>query len=249
MKNEASVIVRGALQMPRQNSNRCRLYYYVRVQVSGKMEPQNRKIPAKNHCLSDDDNDDTATTNDSKNHTPLVIHSSSPSFPSTSTMAMPANSTTYPQVCLKQTEGTVILSVDKLTFQPNDSNGSGGPIHIPWPQVLKHQVSPATHSKALLKLNLTENKSTTFRLTNRAELERIRKDVTRRLHKFKQQQSTSAPAQTNGSATTAATAAAAAVSVNNKKRSHAALTAAEFGDMDPTSMAVTRSSLLAANAT
>jgi transcription initiation factor TFIIH subunit 1 len=162
-------------------------------------------------------------------------------------MAMPANSTTYPQVRLKQTEGTVILSVDKLTFQPNDSNGSGGPIHIPWPQVLKHQVSPATHSKALLKLNLTENKSTTFRLTNRSELERIRKDVTRRLHKFKQQQQSSAP--TNGSSTTTvATTTSATISANSKKRSHAALTAAEFGDMDPTSMAVTRSSLLAANA-
>lgn len=142
---------------------------------------------------------------------------------------MPANATTYLKVLHKQTEGTIVLRGDKLTFQPSVGNAV---IHIAWPCILKHQVAPASHSKALLKLNLEKNKSQTFRLPNRSELERIRKDVTKRLHQHKKQNS----ANSNGT-------------MNSQKRTHAELTAAEFGEMDPTALAVTRSSLLAANAT
>mmetsp|Transcript_2117 Transcript_2117/g.3123 ORF Transcript_2117/g.3123 Transcript_2117/m.3123 type:complete len:652 (+) Transcript_2117:145-2100(+) len=149
-------------------------------------------------------------------------------------MAMPANTTTYPQICHKQSEGTAILSNDRCTFQPS-SNGSN-PLHIVWSSVVKHQVSPAKHPKALLKLNLTDGKSVTFKLTNRSELERIRKDVTDRLNKFKEKSQN----HQHGVGSTPS---------GNKKRSHAELTSAQFGQIDATSMAVTRSSLLAANAT
>lgn len=149
-------------------------------------------------------------------------------------MAMPANSTTYPQVHHKQTEGTAIVSQANFTFQP--ASAGAEVVHIPWPSIQKHQVSPASHNKALLKLILSDGaKPLTFRLINRSELDRIRKDVTKRLQSLKQQ---TAAATTNGNGNHVA-----------KKRTHAELTAAEFGHMDPTSMAVTRSSLLSSNAT
>lgn len=142
------------------------------------------------------------------------------------TMAMPANTTSYSHVCHKQWEGTAILSNDRFTFQPSSSGSN--PLHIAWSSVAKHQVSPAKHSKALLKLNLTSGKSITFKLGERSELERIRKDVTNRLITFREKNQNTPNV--------------------NKKRSHAELTSADFGQIDPTSMAVTRSSLLAANA-
>lgn len=99
---------------------------------------------------------------------------------------------------------------------------------ISWISVFKHQVSPATHAKALMKILMKDGKSLTFRLINRSELERLRRDITVRL----------APER------------ASAI----KKRSHnevavATAISTDFGVLDPTALAVTRSTLLAANPT
>jgi hypothetical protein len=119
------------------------------------------------------------------------------------------------------------VTPDKVTFQYVKEGMT--PLQVPYSSILKHQVSPASHSKALLKFNLNDEKSLTFRLPNRNDLERIRKDMTKRLTAFK-----------NGIDK---------ASSQDDHRRHADLTAAKFGDMDPTASAVTRSSLLAANPT
>lgn len=68
------------------------------------------------------------------------------------------------------------------------SNSLNGEVSIPWKQILKHQVSPASHPKCLLKLILKQQQQTgeevsaiTFTFETRDELEAIRRDVTQRL--------------------------------------------------------------------
>ena len=148
--------------------------------------------------------------------------------------AQPENSTTmgsdvtsYPQAKLKQNEGSLILSSDDLSFHST----VGAPLNIPWKSVSKHQVSPATHSKALLKIVLNDGKSVTFQLPNRDELERIRRDISARLHAYKN--AASVPSTLCG-----------------RKRSHAEINiSSSFQEIDSTALAVTRSALLAANPT
>ena len=84
------------------------------------------------------------------------------------------DTTTYAPVWLKKTEGRLVLTPNHLEFQSTDP-----PLTIPWTSITKHQVSPATYPKALLKL-LGDKHHWTFRLSNRPELERIRHEITRR---------------------------------------------------------------------
>ena len=85
----------------------------------------------------------------------------------------------------------------------------------------------------MLKIILNDGKSITYQLPSRPELERIRNDINQRLKAIR-----STPS---------------AASVSGKKRPHAATTpttglaSTSFGELDPTALAVTRSSLLAAN--
>jgi len=69
--------------------------------------------------------------------------------------------------------------IDALTFKSSESD-----LRIPWDEIEKHQVSPASHPKSLLKVVLRgqdKNPSLTFTLGSRSELERIRKDISHRL--------------------------------------------------------------------
>ena len=165
-------------------------------------------------------------------------------------MAMPSSSTAYTNVRHKSTEGTLVLTKETLSFRP--TSGSN-PVTVSWKAVEKHQVSPASHSKALLKVHRktgSGGKSLTFRFPNRSDLERVRKDVTQRLKEsngasgsqFQQalKQNKKRKEQKvvgNGSTTTAAAA------------TFAAAKELSFGEMDKTALAVTRSSLLASNPT
>ncbi|OEU21693.1 hypothetical protein FRACYDRAFT_178730, partial [Fragilariopsis cylindrus CCMP1102] len=105
-----------------------------------------------------------------------------------------------------------------------------------WNKISKHQVSPASHPKSLLKIVLIEGagKPLTFLLTDRIELERIRKEITS-LSGNKRHHSLSSSSL-----------------ASSKKQALLATgktTNVSFGELDPTSLAVTRSSLLASNPT
>lgn len=145
----------------------------------------------------------------------------------------------------KNKEGSLTCSATSLLFRsfddeqqnnPNNSNSNNNAassvVTVEWKNVTKHQVSPATYPKSLLKIILSNSsKAVTFQMKDREELERIRKDITNRLQQY-------GKLNKNRSG-----------SNGNKKRPHSGLSSsASFGLMDKTATAVTRSALLAANA-
>jgi transcription initiation factor TFIIH subunit 1 len=137
-------------------------------------------------------------------------------------LALHGSLITYPQVLYNQTEGTLIVSEETISFQPQNDEQS---MSVNWTVVSKHQVSPATHAKALMKVLMKDGKSFTFRLINRSELERLRRDVTVRL----------APER------------ASAIRNRSQQQVPAQAISTDFRYLDPTALAVTRSTLLAAN--
>ncbi|KAL3902715.1 MAG: hypothetical protein SGILL_010725, partial [Bacillariaceae sp.] len=159
-------------------------------------------------------------------------------------------------VVFKKAEGTLTFSDEGLAFQPNENNSANnngsGAAALSWNKVSKHQVSPATHAKSLLKIVPSDGagKSLVFQFSQRSDMERARQDTSKRLQQFRSQQqhvsSLSSPTSSlsgskrRQSDITVAPAAAATVGKTTKT---------SFGELDPTSLAVTRSSLLAANPT
>lgn len=153
---------------------------------------------------------------------------------------------TYENVTHKKVVGRLLVSDDGLIFYPSSSSTSSP---IAWNIITKHQVSPVSYPKSLLKLVLVDGRSSTFQFASRPDLELIRKEITSRLLAYKTQQ------QHTQSASSTATASR----INGRKRSHTETTAdktvlsygkataGSFGELDPTALAVTRSSLLAAN--
>ena len=97
------------------------------------------------------------------------------------------SSTSYKSVTFKKNTGTLILNESALTYYPANAT----PLKYEWITILKHQVSPASHHKHLLKISLHKSaakeiqgkKSTSqaYEFTSRSELERIRKDVSTHL--------------------------------------------------------------------
>lgn len=180
-------------------------------------------------------------------------------------------STSYSDVLYRKVEGELVLTDQALTFHPHQNgssksnNGNGNTngssaslakVPFGWNVITKHQVSPASHPKHLLKLVLLDGKSHTVQLSNRPDLERVRRDITSRLQQFR------ANHNTPSAAAMAAASAAAAASISGKKRPHSESSTpsrgmppakngkalpTSFGEMDATALAVTRSSLLAAN--
>ncbi|GAX11306.1 transcription initiation factor TFIIH subunit 1 [Fistulifera solaris] len=115
----------------------------------------------------------------------------------------------YSQVIFQKQSGELVLNETGLQF---------GTWQISWTQLVKHQVSPASYPKALLKLVLQGETIATFQFINRTDLERIRKEIS-----FHLQQ-------------------------RSKKRPHSELATVTYGaPLDSTATAVTRASLLAAH--
>ena len=194
--------------------------------------------------------------------------------------------TIYAPVLHKKKNGKLILNQGSFQFQITDPGGDGSNtnnsndndndnddnsgevmVELSWNKVAKHQVSPANFPRSLLKIVLVEGagKALTFQLSERSELEQIRKEINDRLKVFHSQhtsllQSFETPAKSTTSGTkrkwngTSLFSNAPGVNGNNNHRNSSLLatgntTTASYGELDPTSMAVTRSSLLASNPT
>lgn len=140
--------------------------------------------------------------------------------------------TQYENIVHKKVEGRLVLSDDKLVFHPLTSTTSS-PSPVSWNIISKHQVSPVSYPKSLLKLVLVDGRSCTYLFPNRQELEKIRKDITTRLQAHRQNKQRGTKRKHLETATT---------SNNSNKEAMSS-----FGELDPTALAVTRSSLLAAN--
>ncbi|KAG7353013.1 TFIIH p62 subunit [Nitzschia inconspicua] len=168
-------------------------------------------------------------------------------------MVEQSRSSSFQPVLYKKSEGTLDLNENGLKYLSstrNDKENSDTDVSVPWQKILKHQVSPAGHPKSLMKIVLVEGagKPMTFQFSNRPDLEKARKDISQRLQYFRSQHgSLSSPTSLSGT-----------------KRRHSDIkspvssttvalvgrtTATSFGELDPTSLAVTRSSLLARNPT
>lgn len=152
----------------------------------------------------------------------------------------------YTSVIYKKQEGALVLTADGLSFE------SEVKLYVTWHTLVKHQVSPASYPKALLKVifKYDGDKTTniTFQLSDRDSLERIRREISqRRVNTTRStggdggHQSNMDHQQTNMG------------SLSGKKRSYSQLQTttakkSDFeGNLDPTALAVTRASLLAAH--
>ena len=182
-------------------------------------------------------------------------------------MASQSSPTIYEPVVHKKTTGKIVLR--KGSFQFQIANGNSGSnengnsntamVDLSWNKVSKHQVSPASHSKSLLKIVLIEGagKPLTFQLSVRFELERIRKDITDRLRDFQSQHSSLLQSFVTPSKSKIDSANNHSNDKKRKRLEHAResllatgkTSKTTFGELDPTSLAVTRSSLLASNPT
>ena len=123
-----------------------------------------------------------------------------------------AKESRYQNVLYKDRDGEMILTESSITFryqQMIDGDGNtentAPDIRIEWKDVIKHQVSPAKYPKSLLKIlvhtmvsgtststssNNKSNSPLTFQLENREALQRIRKDITNRLHDLQRDRTT-----------------------------------------------------------
>lgn len=149
--------------------------------------------------------------------------------------ASTTTTTTYENVIHKKADGKLVLSGESITFGLEEESPSTASPAISWSEVTKHQISPVNYPKAMLKLILKNGKSNTYQLSSRSELERIRKDINERLQATRGAPSSSLSGKKRPHSETSATSAV-------KKRG-----STSFGELDPTALAVTRSSLLAAN--
>ena len=157
----------------------------------------------------------------------------------------------FDQVKWKKKSGRVELEEEGgISFRSSsETTGADGSssatLRIPWSRISKHQVSPASYPKALLKINLVDGSNTTFQLPDRAALESIRSGITQFLKQARSSNGvlpgSSPPASSN--------------SISGKKRAFSEVaqspsapkTSRSFGELDPTALAVTRSTLLAAH--
>jgi transcription initiation factor TFIIH subunit 1 len=156
--------------------------------------------------------------------------------------------TTFVNVLHKQHPGSLTLIENALVFQK--SADLSAPITILWNTMVKHQVSPVTYPKPLLKIiiNTTGSSSNlTFQMANRNDLERIRQEITVQLQRTR--------SKTSSNVGTISTSNHPTTNSNPRKRSLATLQSSDgshlnlssFEALDSTILAVTRSSLLAAN--
>ncbi len=165
-------------------------------------------------------------------------------------MTSQSSPTIYDPVIHKKTSGKIVLSQGTFRFEIPNNNTM---VDLSWNKIVKHQVSPATHPKSLLKIVLVEGagKPMTFQFSERAELEKIRKDITDRLKDFSSQHSSLLQSFATPSKSTAATSGTKRKFTASRESLLATgkTSKKSFGELDPTSLAVTRSSLLASNPT
>lgn len=166
---------------------------------------------------------------------------------------MATNETTYPSILYRKTKGSLVISDRGLFFRAEGELNAAPRVVLPWNQLVKHQVSPATHPKSLLKAiannsNAAADKSSTsytFAFPNRASLEGARRDITARLKKGK------APvAPTAGKQQKKRPRPRASLSTTNEELPHkrqSSPSSAHYISHDPLALIATRSSLLASD--
>uniref|UniRef100_A0A7S2LIU1 BSD domain-containing protein n=1 Tax=Leptocylindrus danicus TaxID=163516 RepID=A0A7S2LIU1_9STRA len=125
----------------------------------------------------------------------------------------------------RKKSGTLSLTADHLKFNEG--------VQIAWQNVAKHQVSPATHPKCLLKVIVIDSgKGLTFELVSRKELEGARRAISVRLARAKQRLRESANV---------------ADTENGNSDEHKKSMKRGFSELAPDTLAVSRAALLASD--
>jgi transcription initiation factor TFIIH subunit 1 len=164
-------------------------------------------------------------------------------------MVEQSQSGSFQPVVYKKSVGRLDLTEDGLKFLPSNNGIIVAEVTVSWSQVTKHQVSPANHPKSLLKIVLVEEagKPLTFQFTSRPDLEKARKEISQRLQWFRSQHvsqpsppSISGTKRHHGEMKSPSSSSTPLASVGKT-------TSTSFGELDTTSLAVTRSCLLARN--
>ena len=138
----------------------------------------------------------------------------------------------------KKNQGTFSVMDDKVMFVFQKTQV----INLPWNIVVKHQVSPISHPKHLLQLVITDttannekkNKNLKFEFGNREILNRIRTQIT---HRLKRGTKRPLPSKNNNN------------SPNKEEEEQGQVNSTPFHTLSPTTLAVTRASLLSSNPT
>ena len=107
-------------------------------------------------------------------------HTSSGDYPGKSFEKLGTPPLTFDSIRFKSTVGSLELQKDGLVFKPGVKKKQETEISklmLSWIEISKHQVSPATHAKALLRLTLTSGKSLTFEFKHRDALAQAKKEM------------------------------------------------------------------------
>jgi len=164
----------------------------------------------------------------------ISLPSGLPSRNAASTVnTLPLHHISFPAIHKKQ-HGNFSIRDDKNIFQFNQ-------IEMPWSAVGKHQVSPISHPKHLLQLVLNNApKPLKFEFTNREALNRVRTQITQRLKRgTKRPLSSTTKSKTSPNKTNS----------NNKDEQQGKVNSTPFHTLSPTTLTVTRASLLSSNPT
>ncbi len=149
----------------------------------------------------------------------------------------------YSGIIHRNRSGSITLSDQELVFHVfNTSDGSSSrdaanAVIVPWQQVVKHQVSPASHPKSLLKVIATgSTKSYTFAFPDRIALENVRREISVRLSSSK-----------GGNIAMPKTTSPAREQQHSERQRQSTPPSSHYVDLDPIATLTTRSSLLASD--
>lgn len=175
--------------------------------------------------------------------------------------------TTYHGIIHNKNPGSLVLTSISLNFHPaseQQSSSANNRIVVTWDQIAKHQVSPASHPKSLLRVVLlnsgvggggggeSASSSLAFAFPNREILEHVRRDVSNRLSSHRH----AGGSNSNGDGDIAEAG-------KSRKRPHSSIEEEElltlsppsqstppstqYIDLDPTAQIAARSSILASD--
>lgn len=165
----------------------------------------------------------------------------------------------YSGILYRKNNGALVLSEAGLNYRPEatatagqKNNSSDGAIELPWNRIIKHQVSPASHPKSLLKVLVeaavdvggggggdvsNNNTSFTFVFPTRNELERARREITTQLSKHRNNNNSSSNSNNNKKRPR----------VMNNEHGKSSPPSSTYIAHDPMALIATRSSLLASD--
>ena len=187
-----------------------------------------------------------------------LIHVADISTMASKTISSSKESVFHGVVHNNKTRGELTLSEAGLTFQPDKKNGDtkqSAALKLSWTKIAKHQVSPTSHPKHLMKVIVSSNfndsansesstakpASHTFEFLTRNGLESARRDVSTRLSRLKGRNDQAAgKKRPRDDASTSQT-------VMNKPSRQTSPSSTSYITHDPIALTATRSSLLASD--